>query len=153
MENSAQSSAVIFKIVYPSPLNGWGKGRRHTQLAACNAMVSISIVMEWEAKRDHRIWGVGTRVLSTLINKQTMSAAGPSLTLDKRRNDNWMTVSFTSTFYPWLARTGHCCLISFRVELRHAPVQSQHCPQASAFSATFSQYQDLRNLCSLCICF
>lgn len=40
--------------------------------------------------------GGGTRMLSTLINKQTMSAAGSSLTLDKTNYDNWMIIwSFT----------------------------------------------------------
>lgn len=34
-------------------------------------------------------WG-DALVLSTLINKQRMSAAGESFTLDKTSNDNWM---------------------------------------------------------------
>lgn len=59
MEDSAQSSAVILEIIDPPPLNGWGMGRTHTQLAACDAMVGVRAVMEQEAKQDHCVWGVG----------------------------------------------------------------------------------------------
>lgn len=49
-----------------------------------------------EAKQTTVYDGWGTQVLPTLINKQTMSAAGSSLTLDKTSSDNWMIIrSFT----------------------------------------------------------
>lgn len=53
-------------------------GRSHRQLAGCNEMVSSNATMEWAAEPHRGMRGVvgGALVLSTLINKQTMSAAG-----------------------------------------------------------------------------
>lgn len=67
-------------------------GRSHRQLAGCNEMVSSNATMEWAAEPHRGMRGVvgGALVLSTLINKQAMSAAGSSFTLDKTSNDNWM---------------------------------------------------------------